>query len=552
MQQVSIERRHKEVEIPFPDRRKQDRSQSLQGSTDDGNEAPKPDLTARQNGQSSYSGIAPSQKQLQNSSQARQHERETFKIPVCLKIDKKEISGYTHDISPAGLLIFNDIVLESGTPMNLKFSFGDICYLNVSGQVVYCLPTENGTLGKYAIGITFSAIREWERKILATAVRELKNGSSTEEKSLLLIHISKDLIALEAKDFYIQSPKTFGEQYISKRQSCMHASKIIGWGSYLPPQEITNQDINNMVNLNGHKMRFGDVVGNLTGIKSRRFASSHVYPSDLAVEASMQALKNAGVDPKDIEIIISCGVARDVEEPATAYIIQEKLGASNAYCFDLANACNGFISAIDVLDSFIASGRCEIGLVAVGDILSQYVNWKPKSKADLHLSSMAYTFGDGGGAAVLSRIKEGDEQGIRARWFLSDGSFWRVAVIPLMNRDKRYFRSNAVNIEDAALKHVPAGVQETMKMLNWDLEDIDLVIPHQVSSEIIENLFYKKLSMPPEKIFWSFPKHGNVGAASMPVALCAALDEGRLKCGDKVLFVGGSGGFGAGIIAMVI
>ncbi|MES4784481.1 MAG: ketoacyl-ACP synthase III, partial [Nitrospiraceae bacterium] len=87
-------------------------------------------------------------------------------------------------------------------------------------------------------------------------------------------------------------------------------------------------------------------------------------------------------------MIISCGVARDVEEPATAYIIQEKLGAYNAYCFDLANACNGFISAMDVLDSFIASGRCELGLVAVGDILSQYVTWNTSSKRDLHLSSM--------------------------------------------------------------------------------------------------------------------------------------------------------------------
>ena len=107
-------------------------------------------------------------------------------------------------------------------------------------------------------------------------------------------------------------------------------------------------------------------------------------------------------------------------------------------------------------------------------------------------------------------------------------------------------------IERAALQYVPVGVEETMKMLEWDVDDIDLIIPHQVSSHIIENLFYKRLGMPTEKVFWSFPMHGNVGAASMPVALCKALDEGRLKYGDKILLVGGSGGFGVGVMGLVL
>jgi len=306
------------------------------------------------------------------------------------------------------------------------------------------------------------------------------------------------------------------------------------------------------LNLNGLKTKFGDVVGSVTGIQSRRYAGSQVCPSDLAIEASRQALKNAGIDARDIDVLISCGVARDVEEPATAYIIQQKLGASNAYCFDLANACNGFISALDVMDSFIASGRCEIGLVAVGDVLSQYVTWDATSRKDLHLSSMSYTFGDGGGAAVVERVNKGETQGIRARWFLSDGSYWRVAVIPLIDTDHRLFKSNAANIEEAALRHVPGGVREVMETLNWTLDDIALVIPHQVSSQINENLFFKELGMPPEKIFWSFPRHGNVGAASMPVALCAAIEQGRAKTGDKILLVGGSGGFGAGVIGLVL
>jgi len=121
-----------------------------------------------------------------------------------------------------------------------------------------------------------------------------------------------------------------------------------------------------------------------------------------------------------------------------------------------------------------------------------------------------------------------------------------------MNSSKRLFMSNGVEIERAALEYVPTGVEETMRMLEWDVDDIDLIIPHQVASHIIENLFYKTLHMPPEKVYWSFPRHGNIGAASIPVALCEALNEGRAKIGDKVLLVGGSGGFGVGVIGLVL
>src|SRR5437660_645003 len=109
---------------------------------------------------------------------------------------------------------------------------------------------------------------------------------------------------------------------ISARPGCRLSSKIIGWGSYLPPAEITNKHINSFLNVKGKPTRYGEVVGNLTGIQSRRYAASEIYPSDLAVEASLIAFKNAGIDPKDVEVIISCGIARDVEEPATANIIQ--------------------------------------------------------------------------------------------------------------------------------------------------------------------------------------------------------------------------------------
>ncbi len=482
----------------------------------------------------------------------RKYDRELLRIPVRLQLQDKSVSGFSQDFSPAGVRIILQTALEAGTPLALQCTFGEVCYLNLSAQVVFCQLVNRASENDFSLGIKFSAIRDWEEKILGSAIQELKHGGAQLEKSLLAVHLTEDTMALKASDWYAQTKATSVQTPRTIRRSCIHSSKIIGWGSYLPPAEITNKHINSFLNVKGKQTRYGEVVGNLTGIQSRRYAASEIYPSDLAVKASLIAFKNAGIDPKDVEVIISCGIARDVEEPATANIIQEKLGAHNAYCFDLANACNGFVSAIDVLDSFISSGRCEIGLVTGGEVISQYINWDPETRDELRLSTMGYTLGDGGGAAVLTRVTAGEQRGLKASWFLSDSSYWRAAVVPLMNSSKRLFMSNGVEIERAALEYVPTGVEETMRMLEWDVDDIDLIIPHQVASHIIENLFYKTLHMPPEKVYWSFPRHGNIGAASIPVALCEALNEGRAKIGDKVLLVGGSGGFGVGVIGLVL
>lgn len=483
---------------------------------------------------------------------ARMYDRELLRIPISLQLQNKTFSGYSYDFSPAGLGIILQTALEAGTPLALQCTFGEVCYLNLSAQVVFCQPANGASENFFLLGIKFSAIRDWEEKILGSAIQELKHGGVQLEKSLLTVHVTEDTIALDAAEWYLQTKDTLAESPRTIRRSWIHASKIIGWGSYLPPNEITNHDISTMLKVNGVKTNFGDVVGSLTGIKSRRYASSRIYPSDLAVEASIIALRNAGIDPKDLEVIISCGIARDTEEPATSYIIQEKLGAHNAYCFDISNACNGFLSAIDILDSFIASGRCEIGLVAVGEVLSQYVTWDAKSKKDLKLSSMGYTLGDGGGAAVLQRVQEGDERGIRARWFLSDGTYWKVAVVPLIDASKRLFKSNAAGIERIASKYLPLGIEEVLKELQWTIDDIRLVIPHQVGIHVVRQILYKRFGIPAEKVSWPFPKYGNVGAASMPIAVCEALQEGRIGHGDKVLFVGGSGGFGAAIMGVTI
>ncbi len=495
-----------------------------------------------------------SQEHRRLASQMRRYEREAFKIPVRLKIQEKEISGFTHDICPEGLLVFTDTAMSPGTPMALKFSFGNhVCHLNVSGQVAFCRSTGNNGSNRHAIGIKFAGVRDFEKRILISAIQELKQSPATQEKSLLNILVSTDTLAQTAADFSIRTPKTFEEKPGIVRKSCVHASKIIGWGSYHPQREITAEDITAYVQNKEYK-NVGKVVEALTGIKSRRYDSPDKFPSDLAVEASLEALKNAGMNASDLDVIIFFGISRDFDEPATANVLQEKIGATKSYVFDVANACNGFVTAVDILDSMIASGRCETGLVATGELISPYIDWAPRSKEDFKHTIFSYTIGDAGGAAVLTRVNQDEDRGIRARWFLNDGSHWRLAIagaIPGVNPYDKFFKSKGLELELASIECTPIGVQEILDILQWSVDDIDLVIPHQIPISIQQNLYHKALGFPNEKLFWTFPKYGNNATASMPVAVCEAVKEGRVKQGDKVLLVGAAAGYSAGIIGLV-
>jgi len=486
------------------------------------------------------------------ATELRRRQRALARIPVTLSLDGRVYHVHTSDVGAAGMQVLAEVELAAKTPVVVQWHFNGSVHHDIAGQVVYSRQPDGSPAGQYGIGIAFLGLREWETKTLAAAAEQLLVHPEHQTGSSIAISIGGHALAMGQKKFHCRSRQPMAGELGMLRTATPHAAKIVGWGAYMPPNQIKNDDVNAILTMKGNTTKFADIVGRLTGIKTRCYAGSAMLPSDLAVEASRQALNRAGIDPKDLDIIISGGVARDVEEPATAYIIQEKLGADRAYCFDLVNACNGFISALDVMDAFIATGRCTTGLVAVGDILSQYITWDTKSPNDLHMSSMGYTFGDAGGAAVLTRRTEADTQGLHGSWFLSDGSYWKVAVIPLIDQKARYFKSNASNIERAALEHVPGGVEQVMQFLGWTVDDIKLIIPHQVSSQIIEELFYKRLRMPPEKVFWSFPHHGNVGAASMPVALCNALEAGLATTGDKILLVGGSGGFGAGVLGLTL
>ncbi|MGH7256160.1 MAG: PilZ domain-containing protein, partial [Nitrospirales bacterium] len=331
--------------------------------------------------------------------QARSCARDQLSVPVHYEDPRGEITGHTKDLSPNGMGLVLSRFVKKGAPLSLQCSFGEICYLTISGQVRYCKEDLESHPGLFLIGVKFSALREWEQNILSSAIRELRENPETKARSFFKVTFAEDQLALEAARAVVHRRPQLPD---IGHGTSKHCSKIVGWGSYLPDTEISNEEISARLLPLGYK-NVGETIENLTGLKARRFASSERYPSDLAVLAAQDALRHAKIHPKDLDVIIFFGISRDFHEPATANVLQDKLGASKAYAYDLANACNGFVTAVDTLDSMIASGRCETGLVVTGELISPYIDWSPKTKKDLKLSMFGYTIGDAGGAAVLTK-----------------------------------------------------------------------------------------------------------------------------------------------------
>lgn len=474
----------------------------------------------------------------------RLSERHSLEIPVDLGPSEE---GATTDISSDGVGLRIPCPLPVGVPMGMEYQWSHGQVMKVGVDVVYCISTKDG---RHQVGLKLTSVREWERSELQAALRALREVPGTGKEARIRLRPVAAPMTPAATQL-ARRPTNGEHPRPTARTTGVYASTAVGWGAYLPPHIITNEDINRSLRMAGQRTRFGDVVGIRTGIEARRYADSQTYPSDLALEAARRALRQAQVQPEQLDTIIFCGVDRDMDEPATACILQEKLGAHNAYAFDLTNACNGFLSGWDQLDSNIASGRSSIGLVAVGEVISQHVTWDATSKDDLKRSAMSYTLGDGGGAVVLRRPQANERPSIQGSCYFTDGSYWPVAVVPAVNAEHRLFKSNAAEIERAALDYIPHAVREVLSQVHWTIDDVDWFVPHQVGKHVIHALFFEKLSVPPDKLIYTFPHHGNVGAASMPIALCEAQADGRICQGDRVVFVGGSGGFGVAIVALI-
>ena len=319
---------------------------------------------------------------------------------------------------------------------------------------------------------------------------------------------------------------------------------IIGLGAYVPPNEMSNEDWMEYVDTSD------EWITTKTGMKKRRIASSDVCTSDLAVEACRQALDDAKLKPKDIDLIILATSSPDVPLSSTAGIIQDKLGCTDCAAFDINAVCAGWVHALDVGSRYVGTNDYRNVLVVGSEIYSRILNWKDRATCVL--------FGDGAGAAVLSEVKEG--KGIISSWLMSDGSGSSVIEIPAggvripFDSDEfvegaQYFHMDGRAVWNFAIDAFPQAVNESLRRAGKSIEDVDLVIPHQANINIIKTGM-EKLGLGMEKTYTNLHKYGNTAGASVPIAMKEAMEKGLINDGDLVVTAAFGGGlaWGANVI----
>ena len=313
-------------------------------------------------------------------------------------------------------------------------------------------------------------------------------------------------------------------------------SAITGWGMYVPEKILTNADMERMVDTTD------EWVTSRTGIKQRHIASPGESASTLAIAAGRQALERAGIEGKDLGLVIVATVCGDYPFPSTANLVQHALGAECG-AFDLQAACSGFLYALSVAHQFVAQGSVKHVLVIGVEVLSKVVDYTDRSTCVL--------FGDGAGAVVLSASSQ--PGGLLGFTIGSDGARPELLWIPTGGsaepaseeaiRDRRNFvQMQGSDVFKFATRIMGTAMEEALANAGLTADDMDLFIPHQANLRIIEAAS-KRLNLPPEKVFVNIENYGNTSAAAIPIALCEAIDQGRIYPGARLGMVA----FGAGL-----
>jgi len=308
-------------------------------------------------------------------------------------------------------------------------------------------------------------------------------------------------------------------------------ARITGTGSYLPPKIVTNFDLEKTLNTSD------DWITARTGIKERRIVTDE-NTCDLALEASLNALSMAELNPEDIDLIILATTTPDKIFPATATILQDRLGAS-CPAFDLQAVCAGFVFALTTAQQYIENGSAKNILVVGSETMSKIVDWSDRSTAIL--------FADGAGAVVLSAD---NTTGIKHSKLLSDGSFLSSLHVNNNGIDERgTIQMEGNEVFKIAVHRLSNLAEETLKDCSMTSEDLTWMVPHQANIRIIKAVA-KKIKLPMDKVIQTLDKHGNTSAASIPLALDEGVRDRRIKKGDTLLFEGIGGGFSWGSVLL--
>jgi 3-oxoacyl-[acyl-carrier-protein] synthase-3 len=319
-------------------------------------------------------------------------------------------------------------------------------------------------------------------------------------------------------------------------------SRILGTGSFLPPNRLTNADLAAQLAKDGVETSDEWIVGR-TGIHARHFAAPGVTASDLALPAARAALEAAGVAASEIDLIIVATSTPDMVFPSTACLLQHKLGIAGGAAFDLQAVCSGFIYALSVADSMIKTGVATKALVIGAEVFSRILDFKDRTTCVL--------FGDGAGAVVLGASQT---PGILATDLHADGSHAGILCVPGTVSGGLVLGSPLLTMDGQAVFKLAVGVLEKTARAVLDKAgltdaDIDWLIPHQANLRIMHSTA-KKLKLPLDKLIVTVDQHGNTSAASIPLALDHAVLGGQVKPGDTVMLEGVGGGFTWGAVLL--
>lgn len=316
-------------------------------------------------------------------------------------------------------------------------------------------------------------------------------------------------------------------------------SIILGCGSYLPDTVLTNDDLANIVDTSD------EWIYERTGIRERHIAGEGELTSDLGTAAALQALERAEFDPGDIDLIILATSTPDNTFPATAVTIQANLGIHHGAAFDLQAVCSGFVYALATADNFLKAGQFKRALVIGAETFSRLLDWEDRSTCVL--------FGDGAGAVVLDAQKLNGaalDRGILKSELRSDGRYRDKLYVdggPSSTGTVGHLRMHGREVFRHAVTNIAEIIQETLAGTNYTTKDIDWFVPHQANKRILDGTA-RKIGLPPEKVVMTVEKHANTSAASIPLALNTALEDGRIQEGHLVLMEAMGGGFTWGAV----
>jgi 3-oxoacyl-[acyl-carrier-protein] synthase-3 len=320
--------------------------------------------------------------------------------------------------------------------------------------------------------------------------------------------------------------------------------RLTGWGRYAPAQVLSNADLERMVDTSD------EWIVSRTGIRERRVAAADETTASMAAVAGLRAIHTAGLAPEDVDVIILATLTPDYWMPSTAALVKEAIGNTKAFAFDVAAACSGFVYAYATASAYITAGLARHALVIGAELLTRFLDYSDRSTCIL--------FGDGAGAVVLSASDEPagpvgielttEPQGAYMIWLPAGGAKSPPSAETIA-RGEHKIRMEGKETYRFATRTLASTALAAVGKAGWTQDDVDLIVPHQANVRIIEAVA-KGLDLPMDRIYVNLDRYGNTSAASVPIALAEAVNEGRVRQGDRIVFVAFGAGFTSGAVAM--